>query len=176
MLFRVGSGIFYQGIRHFFQGFWSINFEFEGKHALHSQLNKYNLIVIPYKHVTFNCDVITSCQSIFRCKMQSETAWLLLGLILDCFSLVRGEYNWVGTFRDKDIHVLRAESGQKITGHYGVGVPKTLLSGTLVASTYCKTKYQKLHPCLNKYFCYRYFLIYSLTLFLKCYEVLGYQL
>ena len=58
------------------------------------------------------------------------------GLMLNCFGPVRSGENIIGSVRGRGHKIyyfsVRSGSGQKITGHYGVGVPKTLPRRTLI--------------------------------------------
>ena len=52
------------------------------------------------------------------------------GLMLNCFSPVWSGENIIGSVRGRAHTIyyfsIRSGSGQKITGHFGVGMPKTL--------------------------------------------------
>ena len=60
------------------------------------------------------------------------------GLMLNCFGPVRSRENIIGSVRGRGHKIyyfsVRSGSGQKITGQYGVGVPKTLPRRTLIPS------------------------------------------
>ena len=58
------------------------------------------------------------------------------GLMLNCFGPVRSGENIIGSVRGRGHKMynfsVRSGSGQKITGQYGIGVPKTLPRRTLL--------------------------------------------
>ena len=61
------------------------------------------------------------------------------GLMLNCFGPVRSGENIIGSVRGRGHKIyyfsVRSESGQKITGQFGVGVPKTLPRRTLMGTS-----------------------------------------
>ena len=73
---------------------------------------------------------------------------LLTAIVFNCFGPVRFGENIIGSVRGRDHKIyyfsVRSGSGQKITGQYGVGVPKTLPRRTLVQSKWIQnTKFIK---------------------------------
>ena len=61
-------------------------------------------------------------------------------MMLNCFGPVRSGENIIGSVRGRGHKIyyfsVRSGSGQKLTGHFGVGVSKTLPRRTLIATMY----------------------------------------
>ena len=82
---------------------------------------------------------LISTQNIFHTSEfsgRSGSKLVNFGLMLNCFSPVRSGKNIIGSVPGRGHKIyyfsVRSWSGQKITGQYGVGVPKALPRGTLV--------------------------------------------
>ena len=83
---------------------------------------------------------LISTQNIFHTSEfsgQSGSKIVNFGLMLNCFGPVRSGENIIGSVRGRGHKIyyfsVRSESGKKITGQYGFGVPKTLPSRTLIS-------------------------------------------
>ena len=77
---------------------------------------------------------------------RSGSKLLNFGLMLNCLGLVRSAENIIGSVQGRGHKILlffsvRSRSGQKITGQYGVGVPKKLTHRTLPGITINKKLY-----------------------------------
>ena len=86
---------------------------------------------------------LMSTQNIFHTSEfsgRSGSKLVNFGFILNCFGPVQGKYNRVGPGSGHKIYyfLVQSGSGQKITGQYGVGVPKTLPHRTLVCGHFAK--------------------------------------
>ena len=103
-----------------------------------------------YSHV--NCSLklelklksLISTQNIFHTSEfsgRSGSKLVNFGLVLNCFGPVRSGENIIGSVRGRGHKIyyfsVRSGSGKKITGQYGVGVPKTLPRRTLIPTSFC---------------------------------------
>ena len=111
---------FYRGMRHFFPGF-------------RAYLRLYCILRLDLKLKS-----LISTQKIFHTLEFSGrfgSKLVHFWLMLNCFGPVRSGENIIGSVRGQGHKIyyfsVRSGSGQKITGQYGVGVPKTLPRRTL---------------------------------------------
>ena len=159
---RVGE--FYFGsvrVGVFFTGVWDIfSRDFGDKLPFHSQTEEVAVIILD-KHVVLCYNFIAGQYSRVYCSLKLELKLKSListqnifhtsefsgrsgsklvnfGLMLNCFGPVRSGENIIGSVRGRGHKIyyfsVRSGSEQKITGQYGIGVPKTLPRRTLIAT------------------------------------------
>ena len=124
---RSGSGYYLPGYETFFPRISRINLHLNEKHAFHSQTEQVEWLL---SLISMKYDVITSLQGIWiNIHFYCSQDLLIVGLI-NCFGVVQSGQKIIGSVRGRGhkIYYFSVQSGlgQKITGHYRVGVPKTL--------------------------------------------------